>query len=99
MEIVFTLANSDYEDSDKMPVCNISSGSLLFAKVPLTHLPKPYIKKFSNLKYPLGFCSETFELQHKISNNVVCATSKAPDQPPQIIRRLIRAFAGHLNIL
>ena len=31
---------------------------------------------------------------HEISNNVVCATSKASDQ-----RRLIRAFASRLSIL
>ena len=35
---------------------------------------------------------------HGISNNVVCATSKASDQPAHI-RSLIRAFACRLNIL
>ena len=35
---------------------------------------------------------------HKISNNVVCATSKASDQPAQT-RSLIRAFASRLSIL
>ena len=35
---------------------------------------------------------------HVISNNVVCATSKASDQPAHT-RSLIRAFASHLNIL
>ena len=33
-----------------------------------------------------------------ISNNVVCATSKASDQPAHT-RSLIRAFASRLNIL
>ena len=33
-----------------------------------------------------------------ISNNVVCATSKASDQSAHT-RSLIRAFAGRLNIL
>ena len=33
-----------------------------------------------------------------ISNNVVCATSKASDQPGHM-HSLIRAFASHLNIL
>ena len=33
-------------------------------------------------------------IQSEISNNVVCATSKGPDQPS-----LIRAFAGRLNFL
>ena len=35
---------------------------------------------------------------HEISNNVVCATSKASDQPAHM-RSLIRAFASRLNIL
>ena len=35
---------------------------------------------------------------HGISNNVVCATSKASDQPAHT-RRLIRAFASRLTIL
>ena len=34
----------------------------------------------------------------EISNNVVCATSKAQDQPAHT-RSLIRAFASRLNIL
>ena len=39
-----------------------------------------------------------YEPVHEISNNVVCATSKASDQPAQT-RSLTRAFASHLNIL
>ena len=35
---------------------------------------------------------------HVISNNVVCATSKASDQPAHT-RSLIRAFASLLSIL
>ena len=35
---------------------------------------------------------------HKISNNVVCATSKDSDQPAYT-RSLIRAFASRLSIL
>ena len=38
------------------------------------------------------------ELRHEISNNVVCAISKASDQPAHT-RSLIRAFASRLNIL
>ena len=41
---------------------------------------------------------ETNEPRHEISNNVVCATSKASDQPAHT-RSLIRAFASRLNIL
>ena len=36
--------------------------------------------------------------RHGISNNVVCATSKASDQPAHMCS-LIRAFASRLNIL
>ena len=39
-----------------------------------------------------------FESVHEISNNVVCATSKASDQPAHT-RSLIRAFASRLTIL
>ena len=35
---------------------------------------------------------------HEISNNVVCATSKASDQPAHT-RSLIRGFASRLSIL
>ena len=35
---------------------------------------------------------------HEISNNMVCATSQASDQPAQT-RSLIRAFASRLSIL
>ena len=40
----------------------------------------------------------TNEPWHGISNNTVCATSKASDQPAHS-RSLIRAFASRLNIL
>ena len=39
-----------------------------------------------------------FEPWHGISNNVVCATSKASDQPAHT-HSLLRAFASRLNIL
>ena len=42
--------------------------------------------------------SELNEPVHEISNNVVCATSKASDQPAHM-RSLIRAFASRLSIL
>ena len=43
-------------------------------------------------------CAYHNEPGHEISNNVVCATSKASDQPAHM-RSLIRAFASRLNIL
>ena len=39
-----------------------------------------------------------YEPVHEISNNVVCATSKASDQPAHT-RSLIRAFASRMSIL
>ena len=39
-----------------------------------------------------------FEPWHEISNNVVCATSKASDQPAPT-GSLIRVFACRLNVL
>ena len=43
-------------------------------------------------------CLVSYEPRHKISNNVVCATSKGSDQPAHT-PSLIRAFASRLNIL
>ena len=40
----------------------------------------------------------TCEPVHEISNNVVCATSKASEQPART-RSLIRAFTSRLSIL
>ena len=48
------------------------------------------------LNYDLNF--KPFEPVHEIANNVVCATSKASDQPAHT-RSLIRAFASRLSIL
>ena len=42
--------------------------------------------------------SDQNETRHEISNNVVCVTSKASDQPAHK-RSLIRAFASRLDIL
>ena len=39
-----------------------------------------------------------YEPVHEISNNVVCATSKASDQPAHT-RSLIRAFASHFSMI
>ena len=39
-----------------------------------------------------------YEPVHEISNNVVCATSKASDQPAHM-HSLITAFASRLSIL
>ena len=43
-------------------------------------------------------CNLIIEPRHEISNNVVCARSKASDQPAHT-HTLIRAIASRLNIL
>ena len=62
--------------------------------------------KFSSREHTYGssFAGPTarlglyYEPVHEISNNVVCATSKASDQPAHM-RSLIRDFASCLSIL
>ena len=49
-------------------------------------------------KGPFMLVTQIIEPRHEISNNAVCATSKASDQPAHM-RSLIRAFASRLNIL
>ena len=55
------------------------------------------LKKSQNVMVYLS-TQNIIEPRHKISNNVVCATSKDSDQPVYT-RGLIRAFASGLNIL
>ena len=52
----------------------------------------------NNLTLDSDVDQDTYDPRHEISNNVVCATSKASDQPAHT-RSLIRAFASRLNIL
>ena len=64
------------------------------------------IIKDHKIPYFITWAIATFEIQAKtryeqrqdISNNVVCATSKASDQPAHTYS-LIKAFASRLNIL
>ena len=55
-----------------------------------------YVFVVAHNKYT--FSDDIIEPVHEISNNVVCATSKASDQPAHK-RSLIRAFANHSNSL
>ena len=62
---------------------------------------KIFVCKYKHVtsQYKLtSYCDIKQEQVHEISNNVVCATSKASDQPAHT-RSLIRAFASRLNIL
>ena len=61
------------------------------------------MENFRKLNRVIGFPKKVklhiaFEPVHEISNNVVCATSKASDQPAHT-RSLIRAFASRLSIV
>ena len=58
---------------------------------------KKKIDMGGHVSLPL-YTSHLYEPVHEISNNVVCATSKASDQPVQT-RSLIRAFASRMSIL
>ena len=70
------------------------------AKLAFLLLIKKSAKSVELIKYHqyLGIQLEKNEPRHEISNNVICATSKASDQPAHT-RSLIRAFARRLNIL
>ena len=52
----------------------------------------------SCVNHKLKQIDNIYEPVHEISKNVVCATSKASDQPAHA-RSLIRAFASCLSIL
>ena len=54
--------------------------------------------QFEQVHEILDTYKSLYEPPHEIFNNVVCATSKASDQPVYM-RSLIRAFASRLNIL
>ena len=72
----------DSKDRRKQTNLVILDISIAFDRVPHQHL----LAK-----------TKQYEPWREISNNVVCATSKGPDQPAHT-RRLIRAFASRLNI-
>ena len=62
---------------------------------------EPYFQVWNTFlkdRYLLPCFTCIYEPVHEISNNVVCATSKASDQPAHT-RSLIRAFASRLSIL
>ena len=56
------------------------------------------VGRFLKYSKKIAFNRNTFEPVHEISNNVVCATSNASDQPAHM-RSLIRALASRLHIL
>ena len=74
-----------------IPFCleqHLKTHSFLTNEINLLNCNKSYMSVSFLLNEPVG----------KISNNVVCATSKASDQPAHT-RSLIRAFASRLSIL
>ena len=56
------------------------------------------VKHIDHITINIKMCFLSYEPVHEISNNVVCAISKASDQPAHT-RSLIRAFASRLSIL
>ena len=72
--------------------------NLGIASVFHTYIREPLRKIFSYLRTTTATSSYIIEPRHEISNNVVCTTSKASDQPAHT-RSLIRAFSSRLIIL
>ena len=81
--------------SESVALLNLSSWCLMIAVWLFLALPLVCLQ-FVIVIFP-EHTHLPFEPPHEISNNVVCATSKASDQPAHK-RSLIRAFAGRLNI-
>ena len=62
----------------------------------ITHIKRGIV--FLSTVLPIDdYQGVTCEPVHEISNNVVCATSKAPEQPAHT-RSLIRAFTSRLSV-
>ena len=93
------------------PICILGQVWYLIVSIPdlctLTYLriffyfPENYSRRVCKSTHKIFLAltvSDTYEPRHDISNNVVCATSRASDQPAHT-PSLIRAFASRLNIL
>ena len=76
-----------------------TNGSIKMRKILFVSIRQVYADYiFANLLKCVRF--SLFEQVHEISNNVVCAASKASDQPvPAHTCSLIRAFVSRLSIL
>ena len=81
--------NTNIVGSDFLDLIGICGVMRIFCVVLSIYLTIFIKHTCMNLKY---------EPWHGISNNVVCATSKASDQPAHT-HSLIRAFASRLSIL
>ena len=82
--------------------CIYSIGYALFAVIKVSEGAKirnqyNQVKRYSATEM-VWKCLCLNEPLHEISNNVVCATSRASYQPAHT-RSLIRAFASRLNLL
>ena len=95
-------ANTFYRGSKKTIFFKVSKGAKIrnrYNQVP--HLTQDTNGKATNSQKDITshITSQVkFEPRHEISNNVVCATSKASDQPVHT-RSLIRTLASLLNML
>ena len=68
-------------------------GAVIKGAIISKYLARVYLSNEQNKKG-----GKTYEPVHEISNNVVCATSKASDQPAHM-RSLIRAFTSRLSFM
>ena len=64
----------------------------------MAYLTLSNVRNLKNESFGNSANLQPYEPVHEISNNVVCATSKASDQPAHT-RSLIRDFASRWNIL
>ena len=95
-------------DSDKYSISSEGDRYILTVKNAFGEDEDEYVVRASNgggsktsradleIRGRIGY--KSYEPVHEISNNVVCAISKASDQPAHT-RSLIRAFASRLSIL
>ena len=99
LNIVFiVLANS--ADADEMPhsvVFHLQVQEYPYISVPYRVPAVKTLLAFDTCM-KMTYITYIIEPRHEISNNVVCATSKASDQPAHT-RSLIRAFASRLDVL
>ena len=80
-------------------LCNIYAGEFCIAcNTPLACFIVGKFQFSQETQWWFDLVNFIIELQHEISNNVVCAPSKDSDQSAHT-HSLIRAFASSLNIL
>ena len=106
-DIKIANASLKYEIQSLIDTCMLIHNSTSVCSFhPLSEIGMPFLKQQDihtpwtplQINYILISAYPKYEPVHEIPNNVVCATSKASDQPAHT-RSLIRDFACGLSIL